>query len=91
MTDDLFEDILSKLPQAIRELVKEHKEEILQAIAKTIEQKESGKIKVTLSFTVNLFPMGDTCAMKIKLSFGEKTKAEVEITADATPILEGLQ
>lgn len=87
MTSDLYKDAISKITQAVRSMLEEHKDGISETIVKVMEQKESGKIKIPLSFAISLSPMGDTCGVKVKLSYGEKTKDEVETTADATPEL----
>lgn len=87
MNNDLYNDTIRKVSAGICALMADHKEGIMSAIACKIGSTENGKIKVPITFPVTLAPMGDTCGVKVRISYGEKVKDECEAVADSTPEL----
>lgn len=84
MTTELLTKTFTKAVSDLNALLTENMEAIKTAIAQKLEntQDNGGKVKVPIAASITLAPMGDSCGVKVKISFGEKIKDESEATVD---------
>lgn len=90
MTDELLEKVFEKAAGDLKALLMENAEGIKAAIGTKIENTEN-KVRVPIAASVTLAPMGGTCGVKVKISYGEKVKDEAESTVDDSPDLPGFE